>query len=59
MSEHGLNAIPAGYFAEAWPGGEFVQAMLAQLPWLHQLALLDKLQTAAVQTRVGCFREQL
>lgn len=33
-------------FAEAWPDGEFVQAALAQLPWYHQLALLDKLQTA-------------
>lgn len=33
-------------FAEAWPEGEFVQAVLAQLPWYHQLALLDKLRTA-------------
>ena len=33
-------------FAEAWPDDEFVQAVLAQLPWYHQLALLDKLQTA-------------
>jgi predicted nuclease of restriction endonuclease-like (RecB) superfamily len=33
-------------FAEAWPDLEFVQAMLAQLPWYHQLALLDKLKTA-------------
>ncbi|KXU34441.1 hypothetical protein AXK12_00385 [Cephaloticoccus capnophilus] len=32
-------------FAEAWPDGEFVQAALAQLPWYHQLALLDKLQS--------------
>ncbi|MDO8343003.1 MAG: PDDEXK nuclease domain-containing protein [Cellvibrio sp.] len=30
-------------FAEAWPDVEFVQAVLAQLPWYHQLALLDKL----------------
>ena len=30
-------------FAHAWPEGEFVQAVLAQLPWYHQLALLDKL----------------
>ena len=30
-------------FAEAWPDNEFVQAVLAQLPWYHQLALLDKL----------------
>lgn len=32
-------------FAEAWPDAEFVQAALAQLPWYHQLALLDKLST--------------
>lgn len=32
-------------FAEAWPDAEFVQAALAQLPWYHQLALLDKLDT--------------
>lgn len=30
-------------FAEAWPEPEFVQEVLAQLPWYHQLALLDKL----------------
>ncbi len=30
-------------FATAWPDTEFVQAVLAQLPWYHQLALLDKL----------------
>lgn len=33
-------------FAEAWPEAEFVQAVLAQLPWYHQLALLDKLSNA-------------
>ncbi|MFM2036213.1 MAG: hypothetical protein RL459_1478, partial [Pseudomonadota bacterium] len=33
-------------FAQAWPDVEFVQAVLAQLPWYQQLALLDKLQTA-------------
>lgn len=32
-------------FADAWPDTEFVQAVLAQLPWYHQLALLDKLRT--------------
>lgn len=32
-------------FAEAWPKLEFVQEVLAQLPWYHQLALLDKLKT--------------
>ncbi len=30
-------------FAEAWPDAAIVQAALAQLPWYHQLALLDKL----------------
>ncbi len=30
-------------FAEAWPEESFVQEVLAQLPWYHQLALLDKL----------------
>ena len=32
-------------FAETWPDAEFVQAVLAQLPWYHQLALLDKLSS--------------
>ncbi|OYY94019.1 MAG: hypothetical protein B7Y41_08780 [Hydrogenophilales bacterium 28-61-23] len=32
-------------FAEAWLDSEFVQGVLAQLPWYHQLALLDKLDT--------------
>jgi len=32
-------------FAEAWPDAEFVQEVLAQLPWYHQLALLDKLDS--------------
>jgi predicted nuclease of restriction endonuclease-like (RecB) superfamily len=30
-------------FAETWTDEEFVQEVLAQLPWYHQLALLDKL----------------
>jgi len=30
-------------FAEAWPDVAIVQAVLAQLPWYHHLALLDKL----------------
>ena len=33
-------------FAEAWRDTEFVQEVLAQLPWYHQLALLDKLDGA-------------
>lgn len=32
-------------FAQAWPEEAFVQGVLARLPWYHQLALLDKLQT--------------
>ena len=32
-------------FAEAWTDAEFVQEVLAQLPWYHQLALLDKLDS--------------
>ncbi len=32
-------------FAVAWNDLEFVQAVLAQLPWYHHLALLDKLDT--------------
>ncbi|WP_341476769.1 DUF1016 N-terminal domain-containing protein [Pusillimonas noertemannii] len=32
-----------GAFAEAWPDGSFMQELLAQLPWYHHLALLDKL----------------
>jgi len=32
-------------FAEAWMDETFVQGVLAQLPWYHQLALLDKLTT--------------
>jgi predicted nuclease of restriction endonuclease-like (RecB) superfamily len=30
-------------FADTWRDVEFVQEVLAQLPWYHQLALLDKL----------------
>lgn len=30
-------------FAEAWPDSEFVQGVLAQLPWYHQLALREQL----------------
>jgi len=32
-------------FAQAWPEPEFVQGALAQLPWYHHLALLEKLDT--------------
>jgi predicted nuclease of restriction endonuclease-like (RecB) superfamily len=32
-------------FAHAWPDAEFVQEVLARLPWYHQLTLLDKLRS--------------
>lgn len=32
-------------FAQAWPDAAFVQEVLAQLPWYHHIALLDKLDT--------------
>jgi predicted nuclease of restriction endonuclease-like (RecB) superfamily len=32
-------------FAEAWPEAEFVQQAVAQLPWGHNLVLLDRLST--------------
>ena len=38
-------------FSQAWPDAEFVQEVLAQLPWYHQLALLDKLPSP--ETRRG------
>lgn len=33
-------------FAEAWPDPEFVQQAVAQLPWGHNLVLLDRLNAA-------------
>jgi predicted nuclease of restriction endonuclease-like (RecB) superfamily len=30
-----------GAFAEAWPDAEFVQQVVAQLPWGHNVRLLD------------------
>ncbi len=32
-------------FAEAWPNAEFVQQAVAQLPWGHNLVLLDRLNS--------------
>lgn len=32
-------------FAAAWPDPEIVQRIVAQLPWRHQIALLEKLTT--------------
>ncbi len=33
-------------FAEAWPVRSFVQAPLAQLPWYHQIALIENLKAS-------------
>ncbi len=32
-------------FAKAWPDRQIVQEVLAQLPWYHNIALLEKLKT--------------
>lgn len=32
-------------FAQAWPRREVVQEVLAQLPWYHNIALIEKLKT--------------
>lgn len=32
-------------FAHAWPNYEIVQEVLAQLPWYHNIALMEKLKT--------------
>ncbi len=40
----GLSARNLKYmraFADAWPDGEFVQRVVAQLPWGHNVSLLD------------------
>ena len=37
-------------FAEAWTNSEFVQEVLAQLPWYHQTTILDKLKTLELRT---------
>jgi len=31
-------------FAQAWPNAEFVQGVLARLPWFHHISLLEKLE---------------
>jgi predicted nuclease of restriction endonuclease-like (RecB) superfamily len=46
----GLSARNMKYmraFAEAWPAEEFVQQVVAQLPWGHNTHLLDALKSAA------------
>lgn len=41
-------------FAEAWPDEAIVQGVLAQLPWYHQLALLDKLSDTESRRWYAC-----
>ena len=36
-------------FAEAWPNREFVQQVIAQLPWGHQTRLLDRIKDRPVR----------
>ena len=35
-------------FAEAWPDGEFVQQIVALLPWGHNVRLLDAVKVFAM-----------
>ncbi|HEX5011425.1 MAG TPA: DUF1016 N-terminal domain-containing protein [Planctomycetota bacterium] len=44
-------------FAAAWPHGQFVQAVLAQMIWYHNLALLEKIPLP--KTRVWYARRAL
>lgn len=49
----GLSARNLKYmraFAEAWPDGEFVQQVVALLPWGHNVRLLDALKTTEERT---------
>ncbi len=46
---HGLSPRNLKYmrkFAEAWPDHPIVQETLAQIPWYHNITLLEKLPTA-------------
>ena len=38
-------------FAETWPDEAFVQAVLAQITWYHNLAILEKLTSAEDRIR--------
>jgi predicted nuclease of restriction endonuclease-like (RecB) superfamily len=47
-SMKGLSARNLKYmraFAQAWPHVSIVQAALAQLPWYHNIALIEKLES--------------
>jgi predicted nuclease of restriction endonuclease-like (RecB) superfamily len=41
------NLLYMRAFAQAWPHEEFVQAVLGQLSWYHQIALIEKLKSPA------------
>lgn len=45
MSARNLKYMRA--FAQAWPRQEFVQQVVAQLPWGHNVTLLDTVKGAA------------
>jgi predicted nuclease of restriction endonuclease-like (RecB) superfamily len=45
FSQRNLKYMRA--FAEAWPDEQFVQEVLAQITWYHNLTLLDKVKDAA------------
>ena len=56
----GLSARNLKYmrtFAEAWPDGEFVQQLAAQLPWGHNMLLLDA--TTASEERAWYARQTI
>jgi predicted nuclease of restriction endonuclease-like (RecB) superfamily len=36
-------------FAEAWPDKEFVQQVIAQLPWGHRTRLLDRIKDRPIR----------
>ncbi len=49
FSSRNLNYMRA--FAQAWPDEEFVQQVVAQLPWGHNVLLLTKLKDPAERRR--------
>ncbi len=56
----GLSARNLKYMralADAWPDGEFVQRVVAQLPWGHNVSLLDALK--ATEERVWYARQAI
>ena len=53
LSSRNLKYMRA--FAEAWPDRAIVQEALAQITWYHNLALLEKLDTA--ETRLWYARK--